>query len=374
VLVLGEAHVYLISHFSYYQYNLSEIVSEYYKIISHKEILINHINRNITYVNNLKTCVNILEFNCARLQDKIKIINVKRTRRGIMSGLGTIIKTITGKLDSNDGRKYKQLFEKIDSNMQKLQRLNVENIRLNKEMILKFNNQINNLKHNEEILETQIIETKGIVETIYNWRSVLEGEINKICLDYLDDIIIFGTNLKQHVETIRRVFKELKEYNLKIEIDKSEFLMKEVAYLGHIISQEGIKPNPNKIDIIKKYPIPKTNREIKSYLGLLGYYRKFIPNFANLMKPFTNCLRKGNIYIRWRIKLDEYDFEIKYKAGKLNSNADALSRIRPPFEIINTNENILDKGQNIVHCISNDKVLKNELQNKLTRDLIAENF
>jgi len=74
--------------------------------------------------------------------------------------------------------------------------------------------------------------------------------------------------------------------------------------------------------------------------------------------------------LRWRIKLDEYNFEIKYKARKLNSNAEALSRIRPPFEIINTN----DKGQNIVHCISNDKVLKNGLQKKLTRDLIAENF
>ena len=61
--------------------------------------------------------------------------------------------------------------------------------------------------------------------------------------------------------------------------------------------------------------------------------------------------------LRWKIKLDEYNFEIKYKEGKLNVNADALSRIRIPMEIIETNENIFEKENNIVHCISNDKLL-----------------
>jgi len=76
-------------------------------------------------------------------------------------------------------------------------------------------------------------------------------------------------------------------------LDKSEFLRKEVAYLGHIISEEDIRPNSDKINTVKNYPIPKTTKEIKAYLGLLGYYRKFISNFAKLTKPMTRCLKKG---------------------------------------------------------------------------------
>lgn len=59
------------------------------------------------------------------------------------------------------------------------------------------------------------------------------------------------------------------------------------------MTPEGVKPNPDKIDSIKKFPIPRTQKEIKSFLGLLGYYRKFIPHFARLTKPLTECLKKG---------------------------------------------------------------------------------
>lgn len=81
--------------------------------------------------------------------------------------------------------------------------------------------------------------------------------------------------------------------NFKIQLDKSEFLRKEIEFLGHIISTKGIKLNPDKISAVKKFPIPKTQRQIKSFLGLLGYYRKFIPDFAKLTKPLTACLEKG---------------------------------------------------------------------------------
>ncbi|KAK9746925.1 hypothetical protein QE152_g5732 [Popillia japonica] len=79
----------------------------------------------------------------------------------------------------------------------------------------------------------------------------------------------------------------------KIQLDKCEFLRKEVAYLGHIITKDGVKPNPDKINAIRKYPLPKTRTEIKSFLGLVGYYRKFIKDFAKLTKPLTKCLKKG---------------------------------------------------------------------------------
>ena len=88
-------------------------------------------------------------------------------------------------------------------------------------------------------------------------NAVLKDQINKKCLVYLDDIIVFGTSLQEHMDNLKEIFEKLRENNLKIQPDKSEFLMKEVSYLGHIISEEGIRPNPDKIKAIKNYPIPK---------------------------------------------------------------------------------------------------------------------
>lgn len=123
--------------------------------------------------------------------------------------------------------------------------------------------------------------------------NVLRGLQNEICLVYLDDIIVFSTSLQEHMTNLEKVFQRLRESNFKIQMDKSEFLKLETAYLGHIITRDGIKPNPDKISAINKYPIPKTPKEIKQFLGLLGYYRKFIPDFARITKPLTQCLKKG---------------------------------------------------------------------------------
>lgn len=124
--------------------------------------------------------------------------------------------------------------------------------------------------------------------------NVLRGLLDETCLVYLDDIIIYSTSLQEHLVKLRKVFDRLRQTNFKIQIDKSEFLKKETAYLGHIISQDGVKPNPDKICAITKFPIPKTAKEIKSFLGLLGYYRKFIKDFAKLTKPMTSCLKKNS--------------------------------------------------------------------------------
>nr|CAI5823027.1 unnamed protein product [Callosobruchus analis] len=109
----------------------------------------------------------------------------------------------------------------------------------------------------------------------------------------MDDVIIFSSSLTEHISNLKLVFRKLRESKLKIQPDKCEFLRKEVEFLGHIVTTEGIKPNPKKIEAIQKFPIPKTSKEIKSFLGLLGYYRRFINNFAKLTKPFTRCLKKG---------------------------------------------------------------------------------
>ena len=122
--------------------------------------------------------------------------------------------------------------------------------------------------------------------------NVLKGLLENTCFVYLDDIIIYATSLEEHMLKLQKVFKRLEEANFKIKIDKCSFLRKEIKYLGHIITEDGVKPNPEKIEAITKYPIPKTPKQIKAFLGLLGYYRKFIRNFADITKPLTKCLKK----------------------------------------------------------------------------------
>ena len=111
---------------------------------------------------------------------------------------------------------------------------------------------------------------------------------------YMDDVIVFSASLEEHIKHLHEVFKRLRNANLKVQLAKCDFFRKEVAYLGHIITDHGVKPNPDKIDCILKFPIPITTTQIKSFLGLLGYYRRFIPDFAGVTKPMTRCLKKGS--------------------------------------------------------------------------------
>lgn len=84
-------------------------------------------------------------------------------------------------------------------------------------------------------------------------NEVLSDYINKICVVYLDDILIFSTSLQEHIDSLNKIFKRLLDFNLKVQINKCDFLKHETEYLGHIISRDGIKPNPNKIEVIKKF-------------------------------------------------------------------------------------------------------------------------
>lgn len=122
-------------------------------------------------------------------------------------------------------------------------------------------------------------------------NHVLEGLIGKTCYVYLDDIVVFGSNLEAHLRNLEKVFKRLTDFNLKIQLDKCEFLKRETEFLGHLITPEGIKPNPDKIRKIQEWPIPKTEKQIKQFLGLSGYYRRFIKDYSKLTKPMTKYLK-----------------------------------------------------------------------------------
>lgn len=123
--------------------------------------------------------------------------------------------------------------------------------------------------------------------------SVLRKHLGIRCFVYMDDIIIFSTSLQSHLQDIAKVLQTLQEANLKVQCDKSEFLRKEVEFLGHVVTTEGVRPNPRKVEAVKTWPLPRTPKELKSFLGTVSYYRRFIPRFAHIAKPLTSKLR-GN--------------------------------------------------------------------------------
>ena len=106
-------------------------------------------------------------------------------------------------------------------------------------------------------------------------------------LFYLDNICIFANSANQMLDRIELVFSRLKQYQLKIKPKKSFFFQTEVSFLGHVLSAKGISPNPEKVDKVRDWPVPKTSKEVHSFIGLASYYCRFIPNFAKWSKPLN---------------------------------------------------------------------------------------
>ena len=127
-------------------------------------------------------------------------------------------------------------------------------------------------------------------------NKVLKGL--KFTMTYLDDIIIFSQYELQHLEHLEIVFSCLQEAGLKMKCSKCDFFKSEIHYLGHLISPEGISPLPNKLDGIKHMPVPNSVKEIKEFLGLTGYYRKFVRRFADISRPLTT-LTKKDVKFEW---------------------------------------------------------------------------
>ena len=137
--------------------------------------------------------------------------------------------------------------------------------------------------------------------------NVLMGLQGNICFVYLDDIVIYAESLEEHKQKLIQLFARLREAGLSLQPDKCEFLKKELIYLGHIISDKGVKPNPEKIKAVQQYPVLRNHKEIKQFLGLVGYYRRFIKNFSSLTQPFTSLLKK-NTPFKWEMR-QQINFE-----------------------------------------------------------------
>jgi len=121
-------------------------------------------------------------------------------------------------------------------------------------------------------------------------NSVLTGIQSLRCLVYLDDVVIYEPNLKEHNKRLVEIFNRLREDNLKLQPNKCEFLRKKVIYLGHIIKDR--IPDPSKLHAVKNFPVPKKVKDVQSFLELAGYYQTFIENFSKISKPLTILTKK----------------------------------------------------------------------------------
>ena len=128
-------------------------------------------------------------------------------------------------------------------------------------------------------------------------NKVLKG-LHKFAVAYLDDIIIFSKNEEEHLEHLRIIFQRLKEAGLKLKRSKCDFMKTQIQYLGHLISSDGIQPLPEKLGSIKNMPAPWSAKEVKQFLGLAGYYCKFVPWFSDLSRPLTRLTWK-DILFEW---------------------------------------------------------------------------
>ncbi|MEL7309029.1 MAG: reverse transcriptase family protein, partial [Pseudomonadota bacterium] len=126
--------------------------------------------------------------------------------------------------------------------------------------------------------------------------AILREQNWKNCLIYLDDICIFGSTLKEHNTRLRSVLHCLAKAGVKLSPGKCVFMRKEITYLGHVIDKNGVRTDPTKISKIKEWPIPKTAKEMKTFISLCSYYRKFVNNFAEIVRPLELlCQDKSSI-------------------------------------------------------------------------------
>ena len=132
------------------------------------------------------------------------------------------------------------------------------------------------------------------------------------CLVYLDDILVFSKSFEEHLQCLAKVFNRLMEAGLKLKAKKCAFARKEVPFLGHIVSKEGLHVDPSKVETVMNYEPPKNLTEVWRFLGMTGYYRRFIPEFAKTATPLFNLLKKDESF-EWNEKCQDAFDELKSK-------------------------------------------------------------
>jgi hypothetical protein len=145
---------------------------------------------------------------------------------------------------------------------------------------------------------------------MYLMNKVFMEYLDKFVVVFIDDILIFSKNEEDHDEHLRVVLQKLRENQLYAKLSKCEFWFKEVSFLGHIIFEGGISVDPSKVKDVLSWKTPQNISDIRSFLGLVGYYKRFIEGFSKISKPMMKLLVKGNTF-EWTLRRETSFQELK---------------------------------------------------------------
>lgn len=123
-------------------------------------------------------------------------------------------------------------------------------------------------------------------------NTVFEPLLHKGVLIFMDDILVYSAALEEHKKQLTEVFQLLHDNNFLLKKSKCLFAQEQLEYLGHVISASGVSTDPAKIKAVQQWPTPTDAKQLRSFLGLAGYYRKFIKNYGPISRPLTDLLKK----------------------------------------------------------------------------------
>ena len=127
-------------------------------------------------------------------------------------------------------------------------------------------------------------------------NRVFQPYLDRFIIVFIDDILVYSSSLEEHSKNLRIVLHTLRERQLYAKLSKCQFWLDKVTFLGHVISTEGVSVDPQKIEVVVNWKPPKNVSEVRSFLGLVGYYRKFVEGFSKIAAPLTKLIRKDVKY------------------------------------------------------------------------------
>ena len=143
-------------------------------------------------------------------------------------------------------------------------------------------------------------------------HQVFRPYLDQFVIVFIDDILIYSRTPEEHERHLTIVLQTLREHKLYAKMSKCEFWMKEVKFLGHVVSEHGVVVDPAKIEAVMKWEPPKNVTEVCSFLGLAGYYRRFVEGFSKLAMPMTRLTKKGEKFL-WTLECELVFHTLKEK-------------------------------------------------------------
>jgi hypothetical protein len=140
--------------------------------------------------------------------------------------------------------------------------------------------------------------TNALTYFMYLMNKVFMEYMDKFIVVFIDDILVYSRSEEEHEEHLHLALQKLREHRLYVKLSKYKFWMKQVAFLGHVISKEGISVDLSKVQDVLSWNVPTSVGDIQSFLGLAGYYRRFIEGFSKMSKPMTELLKKDKKF-KW---------------------------------------------------------------------------